>query len=81
LPEYPVWIDSRFYPYDESIWEGYLSISDGEPDWLEKLTQHQIKHLVLDNESQNNLISALKENDQFCQMYKDDISTIFSVCK
>lgn len=81
LPEYPVWIDSRFYPYDESIWEGYLSISDGEPDWPEKLTQHQIKHLVLDNESQNNLISALKENDQFCQMYKDDISTIFSVCK
>jgi hypothetical protein len=81
LPDHPVWIDTRFHIFDYSIWKGYLSISDGEPDWPEKLTQHRIKHLVLDNESQNNLISALKENDQFCQMYKDDISTIFSVCK
>jgi hypothetical protein len=80
-PEYPVWIDSRFYPYSESIWENYLSISNAEPGWLDKLINYQIEHLILDNGSQKNLILALEDNNQYCEMFSDDVTTIFSTCK
>jgi hypothetical protein len=80
-PEHPVWIDSRFYPYSEAIWEDYLSISNAEPGWLEKLTNYQVEHLILDNDSQENLILALADNDQYCESYSDEQATIFSPCE
>ncbi len=81
LPDYPVWIDTRFHIYELSTWEDYLSISEGKPGWLEKITFHNINHLVLHNESQSNLIVLLEENDTFCEVYEDDSTTIFSLCK
>ncbi len=80
IPERPVWIDSRFYPFPEELWEEYLSISNAEPGWSEKLLQNQIGTLMLDNFSQKNLIMALINSSQFCEVYRDDISSIFSLC-
>lgn len=81
LPEYPVWIDTRFHIYEFSTWEDYLSISEGKPGWYEKIINHQIKHLILHNEFQSNLIMLLTQNENFCQVYENTNTTIFSVCK
>jgi len=80
-PDHPVWIDTRFYPYSETHWEDYLSISNAEPGWLDKLNEYHIEHLVLDNDSQKNLILALADNQQFCESYSDEQATIFSPCE
>lgn len=81
LSDRPVWIDSRFYPFPRELWEEYLSISNAEPGWSDKLSQNQIGTLILDNTSQDNLIMALNTTSQYCQVYKDDISSIFSLCQ
>jgi len=81
LPNHPVWIDTRFHLYPDTLWEDYLSISNAEPGWLEKLIDYQVKHLILDNDSQRNLILALADNQQFCESYSDEQATIFSPCE
>ncbi len=81
LPERPVWIDTRFYPFSEQQWEEYLAISSAEPGWNEKLEQNKIGTLMLDNTSQKNLITALKYSSQYCEVYRDEDSSIFSLCQ
>jgi hypothetical protein len=80
IPERPVWIDTRFYPYPEEQWEDYLSISNAEPGWSEKLSQNQIGTLMLDNLSQKNLIIELNDSSQYCEVFRDEDSSIFSLC-
>lgn len=80
IPDYPVWIDTRFHIYELSTWEDYLSISKGEPGWLEKLHSYQIEHLILSNDSQKNLLLSLEKNNYYCLVYEDEIASIFSPC-
>lgn len=81
IHERPVWIDTRFYPFPEELWEEYLSISNAEPGWEEKLVQNQIGTLILDNSTQENLVKELNNSSQYCEVYRDDISSIFSICQ
>jgi hypothetical protein len=80
IPERPVWIDTRFYPYPEEQWDDYLSISNAEPGWSEQLSQKQIGTLMLDNLSQKNLIIELNDSSQYCEVFRDEDSSIFSLC-
>ncbi|PKO04299.1 MAG: hypothetical protein CVU41_17895 [Chloroflexi bacterium HGW-Chloroflexi-3] len=81
IPERPVWIDTRFHIYPSQQWEEYLSISNAEPGWLEKLKENKIGTLFLDNSSQKNLIQEMKKSSTFCEVYNDEIAVIFSICK
>lgn len=81
LPDHPVWIDSRFYPYPESLWQDYLAISNAEHNWVDKIENYQIDYFFLDNNSQQNLITALNQSKQFCLKYTDLTASIFSRCK
>jgi hypothetical protein len=81
MPERPVWIDTRFYPFPEELWEEYLSISNAEPGLREKLVQNQIGTLILDNFSQKNLVMELNNSSQYFEVYKDEFSSIFSLCQ
>ncbi len=80
LPERPVWIDTRFYPYPETLWEDYLSIANGEYGWQEKLKDPTIGTLVLDQTGQKNLILQLQESEEYCEVYQDPVAIIFTVC-
>jgi hypothetical protein len=80
LPEQPVWIDTRFYPYPEALWQKYLSISNAEAGWLEKLKGEGVGTIMLDKTSQKKLIDEIKGTSNFCDLYEDEHSIIFSKC-
>lgn len=80
LPERPVWIDTRFYPYPDELWQKYLSISNAEAGWLEKLKKENIGIIMLDKTSQKKLIQELNNSSDYCDIYEDDHSIIFSKC-
>jgi len=77
----PVWIDTRFYPFPEKLWEEYLSISNAETGWLQKLKENEIGTLFLDNSSQKNLILEINISGFYCEVYHDEITSIFSKCE
>jgi hypothetical protein len=81
LPEKPVWIDPRFHAYPKENWEDYLSISNSEAGWSEKLLNAKIGTLMLDLIGQKNLIYELENSSIYCERYRDDIAVIFSACK
>lgn len=80
LPERPVWIDTRFYPFPTELWEEYLHISNAEPDWQEKLKEEDFGIIMSDKTSQEKLIVELKNSSYYCDIYEDDHSIIFSKC-
>jgi hypothetical protein len=80
LPERPVWIDTRFYPYPEEQWHKYLSISNAEAGWLETLMEEEIGTIMLDKTSQNRLYQELNSSSSYCDIYEDAHSIIFSKC-
>lgn len=81
VQESPVWIDTRFHIYTTQHWEEYLSISNAEPGWLENLKDNNIGTLFLDNSSQKNLIWELENSLYYCEIYQDEITSIFTICK
>ena len=81
LPENPVWIDTRFHNYPKDHWEDYLSISNSEAGWSEKLLNARIGTLILDLTGQKKLIFELERSSIYCELYRDDIAVIFSTCK
>jgi hypothetical protein len=80
LPERPVWIDTRFHIYSFQHWENYLSITNAEAGWLEKLKEEDVGTIILDKTSQKKLIDEIKGTSNFCDFYEDDQSIIFSKC-
>jgi hypothetical protein len=81
LPERPVWIDTRFHIYSFQHWENYLSISNAEAGWLEKLKEEDVGTIMLDKTSQNRLYLELNSSSSYCDFYEDDQSIIFSKCE
>ncbi|MDO9087050.1 MAG: hypothetical protein Q7U53_12660 [Anaerolineaceae bacterium] len=81
LPEKPVWIDTRFHNYPKDHWEDYLSISNSEAGWSDKLLNAKIGTLMMDLTGQINLIYDLENSSKYCERYRDDIAVIFSMCK
>jgi hypothetical protein len=81
LPERPVWIDTRFHIYSFQHWENYLSITNAEAGWFEKLKEEDVGTIMLDKISQKKLIDEIKGTSNFCDFYEDDQSIIFSKCE
>jgi len=81
LPERTVWIDTRFYPFPTEIWEDYLLISNAEPGWQQKLNQYNIGTFMLDKISQDRLTVELRNSIDFCNVFENDDSIIFTKCE
>ena len=79
-PEQQVWIDTRFHIYSVEHWKNYLSISNAELGWQEKLVENNIGTIFIDKISQDKLIAELKLSSYYCEVYEDDVSIIFSEC-
>jgi hypothetical protein len=78
LPERPVWIDSRFYPFPPEQWEKYLQVSNAAPPWEAILDEEGIQLLMLDAHSQSNLVGAVDASHAWCEQYRDDMAVIFT---
>ena len=78
LPEYPVWIDTRFELYPTEQWERYLEIRTAVPRWADILDEEGINLLMLNPENQNYLIQALQQHpDQWGLCYADKVALLF----
>jgi hypothetical protein len=78
LPERPVWIDTRFYPFPPEQWERYIQVSDAGPGWEEILDEEGIQLLMLDLDSQADLVSAVGASQAWCEQYRADLAVIFA---
>lgn len=80
LPERPVWIDSRFYPYPANQWQSYLDINNSAPGWQQTLQNAGVNTLFLNIDEQSRLISQLSPSTGWCQQYSDATAAIFTRC-
>ena len=76
-----MWIDTRFHIYSFQHWENYLSITNAEAGWLEKLKGEGVGTIMLDKTSQDRLYLELNSSSTYCDLYEDDQSIIFSKCE
>ncbi len=77
-PRLPVFIDTRMELYSMQEWEEYLAISIGRYDWQRLLDQHGITHLLLNRKVQTYLIAAAAESPCWKEVYRDDVSVVFT---
>jgi hypothetical protein len=78
LPEYPVWIDTRFELYPTEQWERYLDISSAAPQWADIVDEEGFNLLMLKHEEQERLIEALHQRpQQWGICYQDEIAVLF----
>lgn len=81
IPDLPVWIDTRFYPFPKEIWQDYLSISNAEPEWEQKLGSYGIASLILDPNAQTMLVEELNRKGGWCKEYQDLTAVIYIKCQ
>jgi len=81
IPDLPVWIDTRFYPFPKEIWQDYLSISNAEPEWEQKLESYGIASLILDPNAQTMLVEELNRKGGWCKEYQDLTAVIYIKCQ
>jgi uncharacterized protein with PQ loop repeat len=77
LPGRPVWIHTMFEAYSREHWERYLAVSAARYDWQKLLDEDGVNSMLLSVQSQDNLLSALRQSETWCEVYKDDDAAIF----
>lgn len=79
LPEYPVWIDTRFEVYPTEHWERYVDLTTAVPNWATLLDEEGINLLMLDPDKQPRLIQALEEQQpaQWELCYQDEVASLY----
>ena len=77
LPERPVWIDTRFYPYPEEQWEKYVEISEAAPGWENSLEEEGIRLLLVNLSVQSRLIESVDQSQRWKKIFEDQIALIF----
>ncbi len=78
LPERPMWIDLRFEMiYSVDDWDEYALIVNADPGWDEILRRDDV-NLIFISYNSTQLLSVLKNSVDWCQVYQDDVSIIFS---
>jgi hypothetical protein len=78
LPERPVWIDTRFYPFPPEQWERYIQVSEARLGWEGILEEEGIQLLMLDIHSQADLVAAVEGSPVWCKVYHDEVVVIFA---
>lgn len=78
LPERPVWIDSRIFPFPVAMWEDYRHISEAAWDWEACLDRTGANLLMISQTGQPELSAALKQSPEWCSVYSDSIAAIYT---
>ncbi|MBI5962143.1 MAG: hypothetical protein HY863_01605 [Chloroflexi bacterium] len=78
LPSRPVWIDTRFELYPPEQWEKYIAIANASPQWENLLGEENIQLVMLSAGGEPLLITAMKNSNQWCGIYRDEDAMIFS---
>ncbi len=81
LPQRPTWIDTRFEVFPVTQWQAYQAISEGRQDWGSLLNATGVKLLMVSQENQPQLFSALKTSTTWCERYLDDVAVIYQYCE
>ncbi len=76
-PDYPVFVDPRIELYPPRIWLDYLSISEAQCDWEQRLEQYGVNTLMLNPKEQSALVRAASESPNWKQVYQDPYAVIF----
>jgi hypothetical protein len=77
LPEYPVWIDTRFELYPPEQWERHIRLATAAPDWRDILNEEGINLLLLDPANQPRLAQALAAVDGWALCYEDEVARLY----
>jgi len=78
LPERPVWIDSRVFPFPTSMWEDYKNFSLGYWNWEQSLEDTKANVVMVSQETQPKLILALSKSSDWCNVYSDEVAEIYT---
>jgi hypothetical protein len=76
-PDYPVFVDPRLELYPMAIWEDYLAISGGAPDWEARLARYGVRLLMLSPAEQPALMVAVAGSPRWERIYRDDAAEIW----
>lgn len=78
LPERPVWNDTRFELYPLAQWERYIEIAEAAPNWQDHLDADTVNLMMIHSQRQDRLLLALQQSPAWCQVYADEIASIFA---
>lgn len=78
LPERPVWIDSRVFPFPTSMWEDYKSFTYGYWNWEQALENTRANIVMVSVSMQPKLVNLLESSSHWCQVYSDDTARIYT---
>jgi hypothetical protein len=73
--DYPVYVDGRTDLYDDELLRLYLSITQGQPGWRDRLAQTGANSILIEANSTLGQLLALVEDWE--QVYADDVAVIF----
>lgn len=80
LPDWPVWIDSRVYPFPEQMMADYKEINYAYWDWQPRLDATGAKVVLVSKENQPRLVKAIQTSNEWCPVYDDSIAQIYVSC-
>ncbi|HJW84124.1 MAG TPA: hypothetical protein VJ754_07455, partial [Anaerolineae bacterium] len=78
LPERPVWIDTRFYPFPPEQWQRYLDVAEAAPGWEDLLAQDSVALLMIHVAGQPRLLAGVEQSPNWCERYRDAETAIFA---
>jgi hypothetical protein len=70
-------VDNRFEAHPPEVWEEYSTISRGHASWQRRLDAHGITRLALNPETQDGLLSAVRESAAWDAVYEDNQAVVF----
>jgi hypothetical protein len=80
LPGRPTWIDTRFEVFPVGQWQEYQAISSARFDWGNLLDAAGVNLLMVSQQNQPELLSALKISSTWCELYRDNTAVIYQRC-
>ncbi len=69
FPRQQLFIDGRFEAREPQVWDDYLAISKGAPDWQARLDKYGIQTLVLNRSFDNALIPLVGASSRWAAVY------------
>jgi hypothetical protein len=77
LPEWPVWIDTRFEVFPPQQWQAYADITYARYNYLSLLDETGANLLMISVKEQPVLLQALAKQAEWCEIYRDKVAVIY----
>ncbi len=80
LPSRPTWIDTRFEVFPVAQWQDYRHITEAGYAWEQKLDESGAQLLMISTLTQPDLLTALQQDPDWCERFRDATAVIFQRC-